>query len=236
MSIYFIEKAKVNHNSKYSYDKVIYLNSKTKVTITCSIHGEFRQSPANHLSGRGCPVCGINISITKNSGSLHTFIEKSNKLHNHRYLYDKTNYINCYTKVCITCTHHGDFWQLPKNHLVGNGCPKCSALAQFSSTSEFIKKANQIHNNKYSYKNTLYVSVLDKVQITCSKHGNFWQRPKEHLEGYGCQICKSSSGELKIVNLLEERKLEWKSQYRISDCRDKTHFHLISLYLMPMVN
>lgn len=34
-----------------------YKNSRTKIKIICSKHGEFIQTPAYHLKGSGCPVC-----------------------------------------------------------------------------------------------------------------------------------------------------------------------------------
>jgi hypothetical protein len=54
------------------------------------------------------------------------FIYKANKIHNSFYLYNKVNYINAREKVIITCPTHGDFEQLPYNHLIGKGCNKCS--------------------------------------------------------------------------------------------------------------
>lgn len=53
----FISKANKVHNELYCYDKVEYVNSKTKVTITCHIHGDFTQTPNDHLDGCGCPRC-----------------------------------------------------------------------------------------------------------------------------------------------------------------------------------
>lgn len=53
----FINRAKQVHNNYYNYDKVNYINSSTKVIITCPIHGDFEQNPSDHLSGRGCSKC-----------------------------------------------------------------------------------------------------------------------------------------------------------------------------------
>lgn len=53
----WIEKAKDVHGGKYDYSKVKYQGSDNKVTIICPIHGEFEQSPTNHLFGQGCPIC-----------------------------------------------------------------------------------------------------------------------------------------------------------------------------------
>lgn len=55
---FFCEKAKSVHGDRYDYSKVEYINNKTKVVITCTEHGEFEQTPSNHLLGRGCPECG----------------------------------------------------------------------------------------------------------------------------------------------------------------------------------
>ena len=53
----FIQRASTIHNNKYLYDKVNYVNTSTKVTITCPIHGDFKQTPNNHLQGQGCQKC-----------------------------------------------------------------------------------------------------------------------------------------------------------------------------------
>ena len=49
---YFIEKAKQIHGDKYDYSKVEYVNNRTKVCIICPEHGEFWQTPDNHLKGK----------------------------------------------------------------------------------------------------------------------------------------------------------------------------------------
>ena len=58
----FIEKAKKIHGDEYDYSMVNYINYRQKVTIICKKHGEFVQSPENHLYGKGCPKCGNHYS------------------------------------------------------------------------------------------------------------------------------------------------------------------------------
>lgn len=60
----FIRRANVVHNSRYLYDKCIYKNMNTKVTITCNIHGNFNQVPQSHLNGNGCPFCAVELNST----------------------------------------------------------------------------------------------------------------------------------------------------------------------------
>lgn len=52
----FVNLAKLIHPN-YDYSKVNYINSVTKVEIICPCHGSFFQDPANHLQGKGCPLC-----------------------------------------------------------------------------------------------------------------------------------------------------------------------------------
>jgi hypothetical protein len=54
----FIKKSKLSHRDKYNYSKVNYTNNLTKITIICPIHGEFIQTPNNHLNqSQGCSKC-----------------------------------------------------------------------------------------------------------------------------------------------------------------------------------
>ena len=53
----FVLKSVKIHNNKYTYEKVVYVRSNKKVTLTCPIHGDFEQTPNDHLSGKGCKLC-----------------------------------------------------------------------------------------------------------------------------------------------------------------------------------
>ena len=54
----FIQKADSLHLNKYDYSDVEYVNAKTKIFIKCKIHNiVFKQTPNDHLCGKGCPTC-----------------------------------------------------------------------------------------------------------------------------------------------------------------------------------
>ena len=75
----FIEKARKIHGDKYDYSKVEYVNAYTKICIICPEHGEFLQTPHDHLKGASCPKCG---NIKRKEGRLLStdkFIEKADK-------------------------------------------------------------------------------------------------------------------------------------------------------------
>ena len=116
------------------------------------------------------------------------FIKRANKKHNNKYDYSKTKYVNYYTKVCIICPKHGEFWQLPDNHLRTNGCIYCSGKAK-KTTEIWIKEAKKMHGDKYDYSKTEYINAKSKVCIICPEHGEFWQNPNKHINGQGCPKC-----------------------------------------------
>lgn len=58
-----------------------------------------------------------------------------------------------------------------------------------TTKEEFIKKAKEIHGSKYDYSKVEYINNKTKVCIVCPKHGEFWQRPADHLKGNGCYFC-----------------------------------------------
>ena len=61
----FKKEANIIHKGYYSYDKSEYIDSHTKLVITCPIHGDFFQTPNAHLRGEGCPDC-IKVSMLEN--------------------------------------------------------------------------------------------------------------------------------------------------------------------------
>lgn len=205
----FIEESNIIHNHKYDYSKVSYVNNKTKVCIICPIHGEFKQTPIDHIKGKGCNKCKGGVRDTTES-----FIEKAKKIHGDKYDYSNVEYINSHTRVNIICPKHGEFSQIPNNHLNGNGCKICRSekmkhILSFDK-EQFVTKSNVIHNNKYDYTKVNYVNVKTLIDIICPIHGVFQQNPENHLQGSGCQKCCNvkSSPEDEIIETLRPLECE----------------------------
>ena len=189
----FIKKAKEVHGDKYDYSKVEYINCKTKVCIICPIHGEFWQTPEKHLQGKGCKECGKIKSSLSRLLNNDIFISRAKKVHGDKYDYSKVEYVNIYTKVCIICPIHGEFWQTPNDHLNNkNGCPKCCNNVK-KDTIQFIKEAKEVHGDKYDYSKVEYINAKTKVRIICPIHGEFWQKPNNHLYKQGCPKCANKN-------------------------------------------
>lgn len=121
----FIINANVKHNNYYSYSKTVYVSSKSKIIITCPLHGDFLQIPTNHTFGQGCPKCGRDRSAKAQTKSITTFIEEAVIVHNSKYTYPNAVYITDRAKLAIECPIHGEFWQVAGDHLTGKGCIHC---------------------------------------------------------------------------------------------------------------
>ena len=187
----FIEKANLKHNYCYNYGKSTYVNSKFKIEIICKKHGSFFQKPNDHLNGVGCPICGKNKSKENRKKGLQLLLETFNKVHFGKYKYDDLNYENNKSKITIECPIHGKFKQSIIHHIGGSGCKKC--VNKYSPNSEeFVKKAQQIHGQKYDYQLVDYKNAHTKVKIICPEHGIFEQNPHEHIKGQNCKKCSNS--------------------------------------------
>ena len=177
------------HGDKYDYSLVEYRNNRTKVKIICPKHGEFTQTPDNHLrSESGCLKCGADSTAKKLASNTSQFIEKAREIHGEIYDYSLVEYMNSYTKIKIICSKHGEFTQIPSNHLQRKGCEECGGTKK-RTTQDIIAEFSSIHGDKYDYSLVEYKNYDTKVKIICSKHGEFTQRPNDHLQGMGCDTC-----------------------------------------------
>lgn len=123
---WYIKAFQQVHGDLYDYSAVLYINSKTKVAITCKEHGIFHQTPNHHTQGDGCPKCQNNQKL-----QMRDFVKIAREVHGSNYDYSLSTYINAHTPVIIGCNIHGVFSKSPNNHVQGQqGCPQCSLAGQ----------------------------------------------------------------------------------------------------------
>lgn len=183
----FTLKSKQVHGDKYDYSESNYVNSKTKIRITCPIHGGFFQEPSAHLAGQGCPRCG-------GTGKLSTeiFIERASKIHNNKYDYSLVDYVTTDVPVKIICPTHGLFSQLPIVHLYrGSGCQACQmplgerviigVLTSLGIQFEYQKKFKECRN-KFALPFDFYFE-LDSQRFLIEYDGPQHAQPIKHFGG-----------------------------------------------------
>lgn len=204
----FIEAAQKIHGDIYLYSSVIYKNKRTEIDIFCKEHGLFSQLPSNHLAGRGCHICGGQQQYT-----TKTFIEKSNIIHNNKYIYDLVVYINNDCYLTIICKLHGPFSQRANSHLSGNGCPKCSDtiskperlwLQSLNIPHEYHHKSLLVNGKRFS------VDAFDPTINTVYEfYGDYWHGNPQIFGAHEInKRNKRSFGELYDQTIKRQKLLE----------------------------
>lgn len=132
----FIEEAIKKHGNKYDYSKVEYVDAKTNVCIICPKHGEFWQTPSNHLHKyrlEGCPKC--------QTSKLEEQVMK--KLNDNKIEFEYNKYYDYLNKLQL------DFYIPSKNIAI-----ECQGLQHFENIKHFggTEKYNkQIEYDKKKY-------------------------------------------------------------------------------------
>lgn len=210
----FINKARVIHDYKYDYSKVVECDSKTPVEIICPEHGSFLQRKDVHIKGGGCKQCVYESVPSKRS--LESLLEKFNEIHDGKYDYSKVTGTKSKDRILITCKIHGDFEQTVSHHLVSRGCPQCSFDKQRLKQEDFVTKSTETHSGKYDYSLVnLTKGFNEKVTIICPEHGEFIQSAGPHMLGNGCVKCGYEKG-------LSSRYPEYTTEYFIKRSKE-TH-------------
>lgn len=75
------------------------------------------------------------------------------------------------------------------------------------SWEEIIKKANLVHNNKYTYDHFEYKNLKSVSYITCPIHGDFLQKLRVHIKDRcGCPLCGREKRALSYSRRIQENK------------------------------
>ena len=177
----FIEDARKVHGDKYDYSKSEYNGIHTPLTIICHMHGEFFQTPNDHLHGQGCPICKKQ-KMWDSRGRLTVDNVKEQFKNVHGDLYDYslfTKYANNRTKIPVVCKKHGIFYVTPNNHLRGRGCPHCVQSKLEKEVFDWLTKNKINFISQYRYdesnnKNSLdFYLVKENVAIECQGRQHF---------------------------------------------------------------
>jgi very-short-patch-repair endonuclease len=231
----FIKKSIKIHGGTYDYSLVDYKKNNIAVSIGCSIHGVFEQTPQSHLSGSGCPECA---GYKPPFESPQDFIERANLIHDNKFDYSLMVYRSYTEPVIIVCPEHGEFKQTPQIHMVAkHGCPECALnglRAPRKTTKEFIREARGVHGDLYDYCESKYKGSTRKITIICPRHGRFRQTPHMHIQGQGCPRCRMSNGEQIIASTLNALGIEYESEKSFDGCKYKKK--LLFDFYIPSLN
>ena len=198
----YIEKARSIHGDRYDYSRVEYSHNRSRITIVCPEHGPFEMEAFRHTSSkRGCKGCNA-----LNSRFAQEFRKKAKAVHGDRYDYSQARYTKAIASVTIICPEHGPFDQQARHHLNGAGCPACAGCLALD-TQEFIRRAQEVHGDRYDYSEVRYTTKDAPVRIICPEHGPFEQRAADHYRrGSCCPNCAQLARNEKQTYTLQQFK------------------------------
>ena len=178
----FRQRRDLMWGSRWDYSKTGYTHSELPEVITCRVHGDFKQSPANHWRGHvGCSPCS---GVGKANQSQ--FLIRAKDRWGSRWDYTQTHYLRMADKVEIVCPSHGSFFQNPWSHLRGFvGCSQCVVVSGSNGEKllgDFIEGLGlEVHRGRRDllgdFKLELDIYVPEK-KVAIEFNGVYWHSEK----------------------------------------------------------
>ena len=207
---HFLARARDIHNDRYDYSDVDYINDKTKVCIGCREHGKFWQTPHHHLTGQGCPICGLEYAKVCNRKDRDLFVQQVKDMYGDKYDLSDCEYVNNKTKVKVKCNDCGETFEIKPNDLLcGHGCKKCAVESKtkyytYNQILDLIKgKANENLLSDLNDKDKKY-RLNDELNMECPIHGSYTHKVKFVIKGKTCPNCCKSEG---MKKMMESKKV-----------------------------
>lgn len=197
------------------------------IKCQCLICGkEWVTKAGNIMTGRGCPDCGAERSVTKRRMTHEEFVSVMAKKNPDVEVVG--TYYNTLTKVKVKCKVCGCEWEQTPNNLTTkmSGCPNCRydkvADKLRKTRNNFVEELTKVHPNIElvgEYKNN-----KTKTKFRCVNCGCEWlTNPHSVVNGQqsGCPHCKKSKGENAIKDFLIDNKISFETQKGFEQCRHK---------------
>ena len=139
--------------------------------------------------------------------TVERFYKEATEVHGDKYEYEDLVDVKVSTRLTVKCKKHGRvFYPSVADHIYKeSGCPSCKGetsgltrkeLGICSSREEFIRRAVEVHGDKYDYSRAVVGSTRDKVTVVCRVpgHGEFYPTPTNHVHSAtGCPVCGQES-------------------------------------------
>ena len=141
------------------------------------------------------------------------FISQAKAVHGERYDYSKVVHEGNLTPVEIVCKLHGSFYQLPKSHKRGSGCPTCVSYENKTPKQWFLDKAKEVHGDTYDYSKVAMVDKTTPITVICRTHGEYQIQPVNHLTGATCRKCKDVERRLSTKDFIKQATVIHKGKF-----------------------
>ena len=214
-----LKELKNIHGNKFLYDKINYINSKTKLVIGCKIHGYFKKYPNDikRING-GCPKC--------NNSWQKTHYEFLSELPTH--IKCASRYKNAKTKMIFKCVKHKEIFKAtPNSILLGHiNCPECIVIKSINSKlknnqSVIDPKFKTDYENYYRavwrYTNRNYKKFMSNQKRNRQNHLDHILSIVKGFNNNLDPIIVGSIYNLRIISSVANRKKSYKSDITIEE-------------------
>lgn len=196
-----------------------YINASSPILHKCKLDGcEWMATPSNILNGTGCPRCANNIKRTHSEyilllSEINPMIEVIGE------------YVDANTTILHYCKKHKIEWMArPYNILMGEGCPMCRSekisIALTKDNQWYVDKLKIVHPDIEAIDE--YINYNTPIRHLCKKHNYEWcVSPRDVVRNNGCPKCFQYKREKLISIWLDNHNIDYISQYKFDDCRDK---------------
>jgi very-short-patch-repair endonuclease len=155
------------------------------------------------------------------------FFQRVNDVHNNKYNYFN-DYKNIRTKILIECKEHGLFKQRSKNHLDGQGCPKCGDNFGIKE-NKWLDSLN-ISERQFRIGRYVVDGYDPGTKTIYEFNGDFWHgNPDIFKKNDYNNVLKKTFGELYEKTLKKEIELK-KMGYRVISIWENDFNKLYKLY------
>ncbi len=205
------------------FSRFVYVGSQKKVDVRCKTCGhEWSPVYKSLQQGQGCPKCAGNAKLTQEEAlarleTIHPTTDFS------RFVYTRSS-----EKVDVRCKTCGHEWSPVYADLQqGRGCPKCAGVAKLTQ-EEALAKLEPIHPT-VDFSRFVYANNMSRVDVRCHTCDHTWSPTYTGLQrGKGCPKCKSSRGEKRVAEILDERGIAYETEHKVAG-RLRLDFYIPSL-------
>jgi len=227
-------------NKDLGFDpKKVTCKTNKKVFWKCKKCGyERKTSISSRTNGNGCLSCAGQVIKPDGSNSLSTMFPKllkewnseKNKDLDPKRITSKNN-----KKVWWICKKCEYEWEATiSNRTKGSGCPSCAGQVVRKNGSNSLAYCHPELLLEWDYEKNNKLGLYPKKIISGSHKKTFWickkckyewkasigSRTDKNIKT-GCPKCNESKGEKKIGKWFKNNKIEFHSQYKFNDCKNK---------------
>lgn len=222
----WVERVNKAHHGNVVLDPSSVTTSVNKARFTCKHHGLFESVLNDVASGHGCPTCGEQVRLERLRSAIKVtqeeMLESARLVHGDKYEYDLSTYTDQKTSMRIICRTHGEFWQIPRNHLsLKAGCPRCSTHVSKGEdeVAEFLSRFTRVVRRDRQTIGKEIDILLPDLKVGVEYCGVFWHGEKhKDKEYHQKKTLDAMAAGIKLLTIFED---EWLSQREKVEARLK---------------